>query len=67
MLRSIQKCFNEIIAVDPNTSVKICTIRKWCYEGKIKHVKVGNKILVVYESLLDFINCGYSTNKPEDK
>ena len=67
MLRSIQKCVEEITAMDPNTSLTTCTIRQWCKEGKIKHLLTGNKILVVFEDLLDYINCGYSTDKQEDK
>ena len=67
MLRSIQKCVDEITAMDPNTSLKTCTVRKWCQQGKVKHLLIGHKILVVYEDLLDYINCGYSTDKPKDK
>lgn len=56
MLRSIKKAVDYIHSEDPESAIKIHTIRTWCKEGKIKYLTVGNKILVDMESLFDFIS-----------
>ena len=61
MLRSIKKAVDFIQAEDPNTAIRVHTIRTWCKEGKIKFLTVGTKILIDMESLLEYI--GKKTNK----
>ena len=61
MLRSIKKAVDFIQAEDPNTAIRVHTIRTWCKEGKIKFLAVGTKILIDMESLLEYI--GQKTNK----
>lgn len=56
MLRSITKAVEHIHSEDPESAIKIHTIRTWCKEGKIKYLTVGNKILVDMESLFAFIS-----------
>ena len=56
MLRSISKSLEIIKKKDPETSITQYTIRRWCIEGKIKYIKSGTKILILLESLLDFID-----------
>ena len=56
MLRSIKKAVDYIHSEDPESAIKIHTIRTWCKEGKIKYRTVGNKILVDMDSLFDFIS-----------
>ena len=56
MLRSIQKAYEEIKKDDPDTAVKTCTIRRWCQKGMVKHLLIGNKILVDMDSLINLIN-----------
>lgn len=55
MLRSIQKAIDIIKAEDPNTAVKVHTLRTWCKEEKIKYFTVGCKILIDMDSLLEYI------------
>ena len=55
MLRSIQKSVDYIKAEDPNTAIKVNTVRTWCKEGKVKYFTVGNKILVDLDNLLEYI------------
>ena len=45
-----------IKAEDPETAVTLYTIRHWCKEEKVKHLTVGNKILVDIDSLKNFID-----------
>lgn len=55
MLRSIKKAVDYIQAEDPNTAIRVNTLRTWCKEGKIKFLTVGNKILIDMDSLLEYI------------
>ena len=55
MLRSIKKAVDYIHSEDPESAIKIHTIRTWCKQGKIKCLTAGNKVLVDMQSLLDYI------------
>lgn len=55
MLRSIQKAVDFIREEDPDTAIRVHTLRAWCKEGKIKHLTVGCKILIDMDSLLEYI------------
>ncbi len=55
MLRTIKKAFEEIRKVDPNSSITVYTIRKWCKDGLVRYLTVGSKILVDMDSLNDYI------------
>lgn len=55
MLRSIKQAYEMIRQEDPNTPIRVYTIRLWCKENKIKFRKIGTKILVNMESLMDYI------------
>ena len=57
MLRSIKKSYELIKAEDKDTSVTVHTIKTWCREGKIKYITVGNRILIDFDSLKNFISC----------
>ena len=46
-------------------SVTIETVRRWCRSGKLKHVKLGKKLLRVKKGDLEsFIHTGNSNNNP---
>ena len=55
MLRSIRKALDYIESEDPNTAVRVHTIRTWCKEGKIRFLTVGTKVLVDMDSLLEYV------------
>lgn len=56
LLRSVRKALELIQKDDKNTAVTLHAIRTWCKENKVRNVKVGNKILVDVESLLNYVN-----------
>lgn len=56
LLRSVRKALELIQKDDKDTAVTLHAIRTWCKENKIRNVKVGNKILVDVESLLNYVN-----------
>ena len=55
VLRSIKQACEMIRQEDPNSPITPYTVRLWCKENKIKYRKVGAKILVNMESLMDYI------------
>lgn len=57
-LRSIKKAYELIRLSDPETSITLHTLRLWCKEGKIKCLYVGNKTLVLIDSLMDYLSNG---------
>ncbi len=56
LLRSVRKALELIQKDDKDTAVTLRAIRTWCKENKVRNVKVGNKILVDVESLLNYVN-----------
>ena len=56
LLRSLRKALELIQKDDKDTAVTLHAIRTWCKENKVRNVKVGNKILVDVESLLNYVN-----------
>lgn len=56
LLRSVRKALELIQKDDKDTAVTLHAIRIWCKENKVRNVKVGNKILVDVESLLNYVN-----------
>ena len=56
LLRSVRKALELIQKDDKDTAVTLHAIRTWCKENKVRIVKVGNKILVDVESLLNYVN-----------
>lgn len=56
LLRSVRKALELIQKDDKDTAVILHAIRTWCKENKVRNVKVGNKILVDVESLLNYVN-----------
>lgn len=55
MVRSIKQAVDYIHTTDPESAIKVHTIRTWCKEGKIRFLTVGTKVLVDMDSLLEYI------------
>lgn len=56
--RSINKCLEELKKIDEETAISPWCIRQLCKQNKIKYFNSGNKSLVDYTELLDYL--GYS-------
>lgn len=56
MLRSVQKAYDMVHEEDPGSAVSLHMIRQLCKEKKIRSLNVGNKILVDYESLKNYLS-----------
>ena len=59
-IRTIQQCLKEIKLLDHDTAVTENFLRLLCKEGKVKHFKSGNKYLVNFDNLLEFLNYSIS-------
>ena len=57
-LRTIQQFMAEIIKLDPDTAISEWFIRSLCKSNKIKYILSGNKSLVNFDSLLQYLNFG---------
>lgn len=55
MVRSINQAVKYTRSTDPESAIKVHTIRTWCKEGKLKFLTVGTKILIDIDSLLEYI------------
>ena len=55
-LRTIQQCMAEIIKLDPDTAISEWFIRSLCKSNKIQYILSGNKSLVNFDSLLQYLN-----------
>ena len=55
-LRTINETIKQIKEEDPNTSITYNFIRCLCRDNKIKYVKCGNKILINYDYLIEYLN-----------
>lgn len=67
-LRTIQQCMTEIIKLDPDTAISEWFIRSLCKSNKIQYILSGNKSLVNFDSLLQYLNFGcYEEIKNEEQ
>ena len=61
-LRSVQKLFQMLKELDPDTDATEYLIRQLVYGGDIPTVKCGNKRLACYEDLLAYLYEGRRWN-----
>ena len=54
-IRTIAECLELVKKDDPHTALSYHTIKKLCEQGKVKHFKTGNKIMVNLDDLLEKI------------
>ena len=55
-MRTISKAYEEIVQIDPNTSVTKYAIRTWVNNKTISSIKRGRKILLDMEELKNYLN-----------
>ena len=58
-LRSVNEVLKEIKAIDPDTAVTRYMISNLINSHKIYNQKVGNKLLVDYDEILDVLGLAY--------
>ena len=62
-MRTLDECFAEIIAMDENTAISKCYIRRLALSGKIPVVMCGRKRLINLDGLINYLS--YSGNTTE--
>nr|DAH08910.1 MAG TPA: Protein of unknown function (DUF1580) [Caudoviricetes sp.] len=55
-MRLLKEAAEEIKAVDPNTAVTQCFIRRLALDGKVKSVMAGRKRLINLDDLLQYLD-----------
>lgn len=55
-MRTLDECYKELKAVDPNTSVSKYFVRQLALSGKIPCIKAGRKRLINFDKLLVFLS-----------
>lgn len=54
-MRSCPEIICELKEIDPHTALTVSGLRRLIKEGKLKSVKVGNRNLVNFDQLLDYL------------
>lgn len=55
-MRLAQECFDMIHQEDPNSRVSLRYIRQLSKSGNIPTVRAGNRILINYDALLEYLS-----------
>lgn len=55
-MRTLDECYNELVALDPNTSVSKYFIRRLAVSGTIPCIMAGRKRLINFDKLLAYLN-----------
>ena len=66
-VRSIPEACQMLKADDPDSRVTVSMLRRWVADGTIPCIKVGRKILLNYDSVLEYLStpCVKSSVKPD--
>lgn len=54
-MRSCPEIICELKEIDPHTALTVSALRRLIKEGKLKSIKVGNRNLVNFDQLLDYL------------
>ena len=62
-MRTIPRAYQELLKLDPDTSISMRMFRKICGSEQVPKVNIGNKTLINFDLLLDVIPCynGFAT------
>ena len=55
-MRTLDECYNELKALDPDTAVSKYFIRQLAISGKIPCIQAGRKRLINFDKLLDYLS-----------
>ena len=57
-MRTIDNAYAEIKKLDPATNFTKCALRRMVANKEIQTIKVGNKVLINLDLLLEKLSCG---------
>lgn len=57
-MRTINAAFQELKSHDPETAITPHCLRQLCLTGKLPHHRIGVKILLDFDCLLDYLKTG---------
>jgi excisionase family DNA binding protein len=64
-MRTIDEAFEQIKSEDPATGLTRFALRDMVSDGKVPHVRVGRKILINYDGLLEALVGTMQSEEPE--
>ena len=53
--RTITGALSQLKKDDPNTCITYAIIRKLCDDGKIQFIKHGNRFIINYDNLINYL------------
>ena len=65
-LRSINDAYTELKANDPETAMTISGLRRLVNTGKIPCLRIGRRILINFEALVDYFNHPVNESPADD-
>lgn len=63
--RTVHECYLAIKALDEDTAITECFIRRLCRSGHIVYYESGKKSLVNLDSLLNYLSLNTNKNKED--
>ncbi len=66
-MRSCPEIICELKEIDPQTALTVSALRRLIKEGKLKSIKVGNRNLVNFDQLLDYLATPLQEEAPEEE
>lgn len=64
-MRTLDECYNELVAIDPNTAVSKYFIRRLAMSGTVPCIMAGRKRLINFDKLLAYLNGDIQEQKPQ--
>ena len=64
-MRTLDECYNELVAIDPNTAVSKYFIRRLAMSGTVPCIMAGRKRLINFDKLLAYLNGDIQDQKPQ--
>lgn len=62
-MRTLDECYSELKALDPDTAVSKYFIRQLAISGKIPCIQAGRKRLINFDKLLSYLSCEHQDQK----
>ena len=66
-MRLIREAYMQVKEDDPGTALTLCALRRIVRENKVPVVKIGRKMLLNYDALLDYLNSQGTEAETQDR
>ena len=66
-MRSINDAYGELKNSDPNTAMTLSGLRRLVGTGKIPSVRIGRRIIINYDNLLEYLRNPFVNPQVDDE